>query len=122
MLFRSPNLRFYERRTAHGSSLSPAIYASLLARARDFEPALDALRTAAFLDLDDLTGSSSAGLHLATMGGVWQALAFGFGGLRARSGRLHLDPVLPPTWSALEFRVRFRGRRCRSARSTPTCR
>jgi hypothetical protein len=104
-----PNLRFYERRTAHGSSLSPAIYASLLARARDFEPALDALRTAAFLDLDDLTGSSSAGLHLATMGGVWQALAFGFGGLRARSGRLHLDPVLPPTWSALEFRVRFRG-------------
>ena len=71
--------------------------------ARDFEPALEALRIAAFLDLDDLTGSSSAGLHLATMGGLWQALAFGFGGLRARSGRLHLDPVLPPTWSALGF-------------------
>ncbi len=104
-----PNLRVYERRTAHGSSLSPAIYASLLARARDFEPALEALRTAAFLDLDDLTGSSSAGLHLATMGGLWQALAFGFGGLRARAGRLHVDPVLPPTWSALAFRLRFRG-------------
>ena len=32
-----PNLRFYEPRTAHGSSLSPAIHASLLARARDFD-------------------------------------------------------------------------------------
>ena len=90
-----PNLRFYERRTAHGSSLSPAVYASLLARARDFEPALEALRIAAFLDLDDLTGSSSAGLHMATMGGLWQALAFGFGGLRARSGRLHPGPGPP---------------------------
>ena len=35
-----PNLRFYEPRTAHGSSLSPAIHASLLARAREFEGAL----------------------------------------------------------------------------------
>ena len=43
------------------------------------------------------------------MGGLWQALAFGFAGLRARSGRLHVDPVLPPSWSALEIRVRFRG-------------
>ena len=104
-----PNLRYYEPRTAHGSSLSPAVHASLLARARDFGPALEALRTAALLDLDDLTGSSSGGLHLATMGGVWQALAFGFAGLRARAGRLHVDPVLPPAWSALEVRVRFRG-------------
>ena len=70
---------------------------------------MEALRTAALLDLDDLTGSSSGGLHLATMGGVWQALAFGFAGLRARAGRLHVDPVLPPAWSALEVRVRFRG-------------
>ena len=104
-----PNLRFYERRTAHGSSLSPAIYASLLARARDFEPALEALRIAAMMDIDDLTGSTSAGLHLATMGGLWQALAFGFAGVRARSGMLHVDPVLPPSWSALELRLRFRG-------------
>jgi len=104
-----PNLRFYERRTAHGSSLSPAIFASLLARARDFESALGALRIAASMDIDNLTGSTSAGLHLATMGGLWQALAFGFAGLRARSGMLHVDPVLPPSWSALELRLSFRG-------------
>ena len=104
-----PNLRYYEPRTAHGSSLSPAIYASLQARVRNFEPALESLRTAALLDLDDLTGSSSGGLHLATMGGLWQAMAFGFAGLRARSGSLHVEPVLPPQWSGLEVRVRFHG-------------
>jgi trehalose/maltose hydrolase-like predicted phosphorylase len=106
-----PNLRYYEPRTAHGSSLSPATHASLQARARDFDRALESLHIAARMDLDDLTGSTAGGLHLATMGGLWQALAFGFAGLRPRAGRLHIDPVLPPSWSALELRVRFCGSR-----------
>jgi trehalose/maltose hydrolase-like predicted phosphorylase len=65
------------------------------------------------MDLDDLTGSTAAGLHLAAMGGLWQALAFGFAGLRPKAGTLHVDPVLPASWSALELRVRFRGSRVR---------
>ena len=81
-----PNLDFYEPRTAHGSSLSPAIHAALLARAGRFGPALEALRIAARIDLDDLTGTTAGGLHLATMGGLWQALAFGFAGARAPPG------------------------------------
>ena len=108
-----PNLRFYEPRTAHGSSLSPATHAALLARAGQCDQALDALRLAARMDLDDLTGSSSDGLHLATMGGLWQALAFGFAGLRPHGGMLHVDPVLPDSWSVLELRVHFRGSRVR---------
>ncbi len=104
-----PNLRFYGPRTAHGSSLSPAIHASLLARANEPDRALPVLRLAARMDLDDLTGSTAAGLHLATMGGLWQALAFGFAGLRPRDQRLHVDPVLPPEWSGLELRVQFHG-------------
>jgi trehalose/maltose hydrolase-like predicted phosphorylase len=106
-----PNLRFYEPRTAHGSSLSPAIHASLFARTRNYDRALDALRIAARLDLDDLTGSTAGGLHLATMGSVWQALTFGFAGLRPYAGRLEVDPRLPPPWGALEVRVRYRGSR-----------
>jgi trehalose/maltose hydrolase-like predicted phosphorylase len=106
-----PNLRFYEPRTAHGSSLSPAIHASLFARARDYVPALESLRLASRIDLDDLTGSSAAGMHIATMGGLWQAMVYGFAGLRPVDGRLRVDPRLPPTWGALEVRVRFRGSR-----------
>jgi trehalose/maltose hydrolase-like predicted phosphorylase len=61
------------------------------------------------MDLDDLTGSSAGGLHLATMGGLWQALAFGFAGLRPTGAGLEVDPRLPPSWSRLDLRVRFRG-------------
>jgi trehalose/maltose hydrolase-like predicted phosphorylase len=108
-----PNLRHYEPRTAHGSSLSPAIHASLFARARRYEQSLDALRIASAIDLEDLTGSTTGGIHVATMGGLWQAFAFGFAGLRARDGVLQIDPRLPPAWRSLELRVRFRGSRVR---------
>lgn len=104
-----PNLDFYEPRTAHGSSLSPAIHAALHARAGRFRDALAALRIAAGIDLDDLTGSTATGVHLATMGGLWQALVFGFAGVRARNGILAVDPHLPPDWGAIELRLRFRG-------------
>jgi trehalose/maltose hydrolase-like predicted phosphorylase len=105
------SLAFYEPRTAHGSSLSPAISAALFARAGEPERALELFRLAARLDVDDLTGTTAGGLHLATMGGVWQALAYGFLGLRAQDDFLCIDPSLPEEWSALELRFRFHGRR-----------
>jgi trehalose/maltose hydrolase-like predicted phosphorylase len=104
-----PNLDFYEPRTAHGSSLSPAIHAGLFARAGRYRAALDALRIAARIDLDDLTASTAGGVHLATMGGLWQALAFGFAGLRPQADGLLVDPRLPHEWNALEFALRFHG-------------
>jgi trehalose/maltose hydrolase-like predicted phosphorylase len=104
-----PNLEFYEPRTAHGSSLSPAIHASLFARAGLLPEAVTALRLAARIDLDDLTGTTAGGLHLATMGGVWQALAFGFAGARPKGNVLELDPRLPDEWKALELGLSFRG-------------
>ncbi len=108
-----PCLDFYEPRTAHGSSLSPAISASLLARAGRPNEALERFRVATRIDADDLTGTTAGGLHLATMGGVWQALAFGFLGLRAESEALRVDPCLPDAWSRLSMRMQFRGRRVR---------
>jgi trehalose/maltose hydrolase-like predicted phosphorylase len=102
-------LAFYEPRTAHGSSLSPAIHASLLARAGEPERALQLFRLAARLDLDDLTGTSAGGLHLATMGGIWQALAFGFLGMRAEGGTLAIRPHLPEAWSGLSLTFHFGG-------------
>lgn len=105
------NLDFYLPRTAHGSSLSPAIHASLLARAGRADEALGLLRMACRLDLDDLTGMTGGGLHLATMGGVWQAIVFGFAGARARDRVLELDPRLPANWERLSVKLRFQGRR-----------
>jgi trehalose/maltose hydrolase-like predicted phosphorylase len=106
-----PDLHFYEPRTAHGSSLSPGIHAALFARAGMLDEALVSLRLASRIDLDDLTTTTAGGLHLAAMGSVWQALAFGFAGLRPSGNSLRLDPRLPEAWSSLELRVRFHGSR-----------
>ena len=108
-----PNLDFYEPRTAHGSSLSPGIHASLFARAGRLDEAVRALDIAARIDVDDLTGTTAGGLHLAAMGSVWQALVFGFAGARPKGDVLELDPLVPEAWRSLEINLRFRGARVR---------
>lgn len=107
----APNLEHYEPFTAHGSSLSPAVQAALLARAGRADEALRWFTIAGSMDLHDLTGTTAAGLHLATMGGLWQALAFGFLGLRVSRGALVVSPCLPQTWELVTLRMRVGGRR-----------
>jgi trehalose/maltose hydrolase-like predicted phosphorylase len=107
------NLDFYEPRTAHGSSLSPGLHAALLARAGRVSEALETLRMTARLDLDDLTRTTAGGLHLAAMGSLWQALVYGFAGVRPRATSLSLDPHLPVSWHALEIPLRYQGNRLR---------
>jgi len=103
-----PNLERYGPRTAHGSSLSPPMHAAVLARAGRVDEALDLFRLACRLDLDDLTDTTAGGLHLATMGGVWQALAYGFLGVRPGEA-LSLDPRLPSRWERVELNLWFQG-------------
>ena len=108
-----PNLDYYDPRTAHGSSLSPAITASLLGRAGRPDEALAMLRMALALDLDDLTGMTGAGLHMASLGGVWQAVVTGLAGVRVRANVLTADPRLPAAWDGLHLRFRCLGRKVR---------
>jgi trehalose/maltose hydrolase-like predicted phosphorylase len=108
-----PNLDFYDARTSHGSTLSPGVHAALLAQAGRTEEALDALRMIAFVDLDDASRGTAEGLHMAALGSLWQAMAFGFAGLRLEGDGLAVDPHLPAGWRALEVPVRLRGRRVR---------
>jgi trehalose/maltose hydrolase-like predicted phosphorylase len=108
-----PDLDYYEPRTAHGSSLSPTITASLLARAGRPDEALAMLQTALALDTDDLTGMTGAGLHLANLGGIWQAVVVGLAGVRVRAGVLTVDPRLPSAWEGLHLRFRCLGRKVR---------
>ena len=105
------DLDHYLPRTSHGSSLSPAIHAAVLARADRADEALRWFRIAARLDLDDLTGTTPGGVHLATMGGAWQAFVSGFLGLQPAVGdAIVLDPRLPPAWGRVELRCHIRGR------------
>jgi len=103
------NLRYYEPITSHGSSLSPAVHAGLAARLGETTIAAEAFRMASEIDLSDNMGNAARGLHMATMGGLWQAAVMGFGGVRRHNEQLVVDPHLPEDWSVLEFGLRFRG-------------
>ena len=105
------NYRYYEPRTSHGSSLSPAAHAAVAARIGALDDAERYFRLAAAIDLDDQMGNAAQGLHLANMGCLWQAAVIGFGGVRPGDSALHLDPRLPPGWEGLTFAVRWRGAR-----------
>ena len=115
-----PNLEFYEPRCAHGSSLSPAIHAALLARDGRPDEALRLFRMACRLDLDNLTGTTAWGLHLATFGGVWQALVFGFAGIRPQRSGLVIDPHVPTAWDQLRLRLQHHGRKLEVRASSTT--
>jgi len=99
---RAADLDLYLPRTSHGSSLSPSVSASVLARAGRPDEALEMLRLSLDLDLHDRTGTTAAGIHLAAAAGAWQAVLFGFIGARVRAGTLCLSPVLPREWPRLE--------------------
>ena len=107
------DMDFYLPRTAHGSSLSPAIHAGLLARLGRLERAVQFLDIAQRIDLDDVTGTAAGGLHVATLGGLWQAVVMGFAGVRVLGpddDALVLDPRIPTSWEELRLRLRWHGR------------
>jgi trehalose/maltose hydrolase-like predicted phosphorylase len=112
------NLDFYGPRTAHGSSLSPAVTATLLARAGRADDALEMLQFALSLDLGDTTGVAAGGLHIANLASVWQAVLSGFAGVRVESDALVVNPHLPRRWRSLELRFHCLGRRVRLAITT----
>jgi kojibiose phosphorylase len=108
---RMANFRYYEPRTAHGSSLSPSIHACLAVRLGLLDLALRYFRQGAEIDLVDTMGNAAGGVHAAALGGLWQAVVFGFGGLRILPDGLALAPHLPPEWQGCRFTVGWRGTR-----------
>ena len=65
------------------------------------------------LDLDDLTGMTSSGLHMANLGAAWQAVTAGMAGVRIRAGVLTVDPRLPGASDGLHLRFRCLDRKVR---------
>ncbi len=105
------NYRYYEPITSHGSSLSPAMYGAVAARIGDMEAAEVDFRMAMSIDLGDNMGNAARGLHMATMGGLWQAAVMGFAGVRRVDESLAIEPTLPSSWRRFSVPLRFRGSR-----------
>jgi hypothetical glycosyl hydrolase len=107
---RAASYRLYEPLTRHLSSLSEAVHSLVARRAGMDDEADDYLRRATAIDLDDSRGNRAEGLHMATQGGLWQAVILGAAGARTlEDGSFRLDPHLAPHWKRLRFRWIHRG-------------
>jgi len=107
---RKANFEYYEPRCGHGSSLSPAIHALVAARLGDAALAERHFRQASEIDLSDNMGNAAGGVHVGALGGLWQAVVFGFAGLRFTDEGPEHRPKLPPSWRSLSMRFQWRGR------------
>lgn len=114
---KAANYAYYDRLTSGDSSLSACMQSIVAAEVGNERDALAYFRHALLMDLADASGNVSDGVHIASAAGVWQALVFGFGGVREYDGRLSITPRLPIEWRSLAFSLRFQDRQLRVALS-----
>ena len=110
---REKNYEFYEKRTLHDSSLSKSSHALLAAKLGRTGEAYEFFRGCCDTDLGPVMTTSDAGIHSACMGGIWQCVVQGFGGVEVRKDGLHINPALPEEWETLEFRIDYQGNKLR---------
>lgn len=105
------NYRYYEPITDHASSLSPGIHAAVAARIGLCEDAERYWRESLWLDLSDRMSNSALGVHPACMGATWQALVFGFLGIRFGDAgpSCATRPRLPTKWHRVRLALAWRG-------------
>jgi alpha,alpha-trehalose phosphorylase len=104
------NYEFYEPRTTHASSLSPAVHSMAAAELGRQEDMYRFFRQAAFLDLYDFKGNTPEGVHFACAGGTWMAVVNGFAGLREFDGGISFQPRIPSPWKSYRFKLVLKGR------------
>jgi alpha,alpha-trehalose phosphorylase len=104
------NFEFYDPLTTGDSSLSSCVEAIIAAQIGDVEKAIRYGMAALLMDLADVGGNVKDGCHIASMGGTWMMLTYGFGGMRDCDGTLSFWPRRAPEDSAiLRFPITYRG-------------
>jgi kojibiose phosphorylase len=106
------NYDYYSARTDHeyGSSLGPAMHALVANWINRPDEAYQHFLRAAKADLYDVRGNVSDGIHAASLGGVWQAVVFGFAGLTVTDDGWAITPRLPKGWRSIKFHFWYKGK------------
>lgn len=104
------NFDYYEQRTEHGSSLSPAMYSIIASKVGYDAMAYDYFVKSCTVDLYNANkaisgGTFIGGIHTASCGAVWQMVIFGFAGFSEDKNVLHFKPKMPKEWDGFDFRV-----------------
>ncbi len=106
---KAKNYVYYEARTLHDSSLSKAIHSITACDLGMEKEAYEMFMSAALTDLGQEMKSSDAGIHSANMGGVWQDVVMGFGGVRIHDGHLRIRPNCPKQWEKFTYPIYWKG-------------
>jgi alpha,alpha-trehalose phosphorylase len=107
------NYEYYDPLTTGDSSLSACVQSILAAEIGNERQALMYFNYALLMDLADIAGNTSDGVHIASAAGVWSSLVCGFGGVRDYDGVLSFEPALPRGWRSLSFSLRTHQRQVR---------
>lgn len=105
------DFNYYDPLTTGDSTLSATVQSILAAEVGYRDLAWEYFEHALNVDLENLHGNTGDGVHVASTGGVWSALVYGFAGLRDDDDRLRFDPRLPEKFRALRFTLGWRGMR-----------
>ncbi|GAL24515.1 maltose phosphorylase / trehalose phosphorylase [Vibrio variabilis] len=105
------NWNYYEPKTLHDSSLSLSTHSVLASDVGNPELSYDLFQQAASIDIGQNMKSSDHGIHAASIGGMWQCVVYGFGGVRMLGGKLRINPNLPEQWDCLNFPIYWKGER-----------
>ncbi len=104
------NFDFYDPLTTGDSSLSSCVEAIIAAQTGDIDKAIRYGMAALLMDLADVGGNVKDGCHIASMGGTWMMLTYGFGGMRDDDGTLSFWPRRAPEENAiLRFPLTYHG-------------
>ncbi|GAA3573594.1 glycosyl hydrolase family 65 protein [Microlunatus spumicola] len=107
------DFEYYDPITTGDSTLSGVVQSIIAAEVGYADLALRYFQNSLYVDLANLHGNTSDGVHVASTGGVWNALVYGFAGMRDYNGVITFDPRLPEAWPSLSFQLTLRGTRVR---------
>lgn len=105
------NWNYYEPKTLHDSSLSLSTHTILANDMKDKKMAYELFQRAIRIDAGENMKTSDAGIHAASIAGIWQSVVYGFGGVRMLHGNLRVCPALPDNWTKLDFAIFWHGQR-----------
>ena len=112
------NYLYYEPRTHHRSSLSPAVHSIVAARIGFAEEAYRYFQKSLTIDLFNTNppasgGTFIGGIHTAACGIAWQIVVSGFAGVETGKEGIICRPRLPSEWNRIQFTYMYRSQNLR---------